>query len=142
MTAIVDLILFLVFPSAAYHGCVALLLAKMYSNSLMVLLNSRIRIIGSRSESYSMEDSHHSVHLNKSRPGAAIHLTSRNAAVNFSGVHVQEETWTRTDGDVIPMEDRVSIFIRYRLFFISIDYVADITCIQSSDGTKKAQSLA
>ncbi|GJE96047.1 hypothetical protein PsYK624_122400 [Phanerochaete sordida] len=46
--ATVDLILYFAFPHEAYHGCIALVLAKLYSNSLLVLFNSRIRIVGSR----------------------------------------------------------------------------------------------
>ena len=116
MTATVDLVLFLVFPRAAYHGCVALLLAKMYSNSLMVLLNSRIRILGSRSERGTGEDSYNSLHINNSGP-AAVHITPRSAAIGLGGgVHVHEQTWTRTDGETIVMHDTVSF---QRTFVVS-----------------------
>lgn len=43
-----DLILYLTFPHSVYHACVALVLAKLYSNSLLVLLNAQIRIVGAR----------------------------------------------------------------------------------------------
>ncbi|KAG7091710.1 hypothetical protein E1B28_008112 [Marasmius oreades] len=41
--ATVDLILFTVSPSVVYHMCLSIILAKMYSNSLLVIFNSRIR---------------------------------------------------------------------------------------------------
>lgn len=40
--ATIDLILFYAFPNNSYHGCVALTLAKLYSNSLMVIFNNRL----------------------------------------------------------------------------------------------------
>ncbi|KAF9262829.1 hypothetical protein L218DRAFT_840393, partial [Marasmius fiardii PR-910] len=46
--ATVDLILFLVFPATPYHITAALILAKVYSNSLLVIFNSRVRIVGGR----------------------------------------------------------------------------------------------
>lgn len=46
--ATVDLILYLAFPHSTYYPCVALVLAKLYSNSLLVLLNAQIRIVGAR----------------------------------------------------------------------------------------------
>lgn len=113
ITATVDLILFLVFPHTAYHGCVALLLSKMYSNSLLVLLNSRIRIIGSRSERSTGEESYNSVHLDhlNSRRGGAFRLTAR-SAVDFGGVHVREETWIHADREAVAVEDQVSLVLR------------------------------
>ncbi|ESK91204.1 hypothetical protein Moror_2924 [Moniliophthora roreri MCA 2997] len=42
--ALVDLILFLVFPNDDFHIVPALTLAKLYSNSLLVVFNSRLRI--------------------------------------------------------------------------------------------------
>lgn len=40
--ATIDLILFYAFPDNSYHGCIALTLAKLYSNSLMVIFNNRL----------------------------------------------------------------------------------------------------
>jgi len=42
LAAITDLTLFLVFTHKSYHGTVALTLAKLYSNSLLVLFNNRL----------------------------------------------------------------------------------------------------
>ncbi|KLO19187.1 hypothetical protein SCHPADRAFT_78609 [Schizopora paradoxa] len=44
LAAIVDLTLFLVLPGRSYHGTVALVLAKLYSNSLLVIFNNRIHL--------------------------------------------------------------------------------------------------
>lgn len=44
LAAITDLTLFLVFPDRLYHGTVALTLAKLYSNSLLVVFNNRIHL--------------------------------------------------------------------------------------------------
>ncbi|KAG7091650.1 hypothetical protein E1B28_010671 [Marasmius oreades] len=46
--ATIDLILFLAFPTQDYHITPALALAKVYSNSLLVVFNSRVRIQGGR----------------------------------------------------------------------------------------------
>ncbi|KAF9262841.1 hypothetical protein L218DRAFT_928877 [Marasmius fiardii PR-910] len=48
-----ELILFLVFPSAPYHITAALILAKLYSNSMMVIFNTRMKIVGGRGQSAS-----------------------------------------------------------------------------------------
>ncbi|KAJ8091684.1 hypothetical protein PM082_020919 [Marasmius tenuissimus] len=56
--AVVDLILFVKFPAQDYHICPAITLAKLYSNSLLVVFNSRMRIPNSRGHSTSRSDSH------------------------------------------------------------------------------------
>ena len=48
LVAAVDLVLFFRYPQNSYHGCVSLILAKLYSNSLLVVFNSQIRIHGAR----------------------------------------------------------------------------------------------
>ncbi|KAF8909916.1 hypothetical protein CPB85DRAFT_1414242 [Mucidula mucida] len=55
--AVLDLILFLTFPDATYHTVPAQSLAKLYSNAVLVLFNSRIKIRGGREEA---KDSHES----------------------------------------------------------------------------------
>ncbi|KAF9255456.1 hypothetical protein L218DRAFT_937646 [Marasmius fiardii PR-910] len=49
--ATIDLVLFLVLPQSSYHMTPALILAKLYSNSLMVIFNSRVQIVGGRGQS-------------------------------------------------------------------------------------------
>ena len=48
--AALDLILFLVFRQNNYHITPSLTLAKFYSNNLLVIFNSRIRILGARDQ--------------------------------------------------------------------------------------------
>ncbi|EKM48764.1 uncharacterized protein PHACADRAFT_202424 [Phanerochaete carnosa HHB-10118-sp] len=52
IAATIDLTLFLTFLHDLYYGCIALMLAKLYSNSLFALFNSRIRSIGGRNTLY------------------------------------------------------------------------------------------
>ncbi|KAG7088860.1 hypothetical protein E1B28_012814 [Marasmius oreades] len=54
--AIIDLSLYLTFPRDNYHLVPSTCLSKLYSNSLMVLLNARIRIQNGRSIGYSTTD--------------------------------------------------------------------------------------
>ncbi|KAJ3481922.1 hypothetical protein NLI96_g7336 [Meripilus lineatus] len=55
--ALIDMGLFLGYPSTNYHLTMCMLLSKLYSNSLLVVLNSRIRIVGGRDESIVPGDS-------------------------------------------------------------------------------------
>ncbi|EKM52282.1 uncharacterized protein PHACADRAFT_260563 [Phanerochaete carnosa HHB-10118-sp] len=114
VAATIDIILFLAFPHNSYHGCVALTLAKLYSNSLLVLFNSRIRIVGGRNATYPIGSSYSSA-ATKSQPGAhstfrAVQWGSHGAATttagSLGGVHVQEESWIGTDPESIQMEDQ------------------------------------
>lgn len=50
LVAIVVLLAFVLWPQTSYNAPAALSLAKLYSNSLLVLFNSRMRIAGSREE--------------------------------------------------------------------------------------------
>ena len=110
-----DLILFLVFPEASYHGCIALVLAKLYSNSLLVLLNSRMTILGSRAANSGAEDAYraHSFMLpapQSRRPDVGSRGTQN------SGVHVHEQTWFHTDhgsAEMIALGNQVK-FLRHR----------------------------
>ncbi|KAI0077533.1 hypothetical protein K474DRAFT_1707280 [Panus rudis PR-1116 ss-1] len=49
--AILDLSLFLAFQSNNYHLAPSIALSKLYSNSLLVVLNVRVQIVGGRNES-------------------------------------------------------------------------------------------
>ncbi|KIP12182.1 hypothetical protein PHLGIDRAFT_124344 [Phlebiopsis gigantea 11061_1 CR5-6] len=46
--ALADALLFFALPHSTYHACAAMALAKLYSNALLVVLNSRLRIAGGR----------------------------------------------------------------------------------------------
>ncbi|ESK84783.1 hypothetical protein Moror_554 [Moniliophthora roreri MCA 2997] len=54
--AVLDLMFFLIFKHANYHLVPATCLSKFYSNSLMVLLNARIRILNGRDVGFTTTD--------------------------------------------------------------------------------------
>lgn len=56
LAASIDIVLYYAFPHKAYHSCPATVLAKLYSNSMLAIFNSRIRIVGSRDWSASDGD--------------------------------------------------------------------------------------
>ncbi|KAL0575936.1 hypothetical protein V5O48_006048 [Marasmius crinis-equi] len=95
--ATLDLILFLAFPTQDYHITPALSLAKFYSNSLLVVFNSRIKIAGSRGES---SISKNIIGLGSSRGG---HPTNRTAISSVHGAQydVEESVWR----DSVPMSN-------------------------------------
>ncbi|KIP07582.1 hypothetical protein PHLGIDRAFT_54932, partial [Phlebiopsis gigantea 11061_1 CR5-6] len=49
LIASLDIILFFTYPHEAYHACITLVLSKLYSNSLLVMFNSQIRLVSARS---------------------------------------------------------------------------------------------
>lgn len=57
VVALIDLILFLAFPHATYHTVPAQSLSKLYSNAILVLFNSRVKIRGGREELYNPQAS-------------------------------------------------------------------------------------
>ncbi|EKM52239.1 uncharacterized protein PHACADRAFT_148756 [Phanerochaete carnosa HHB-10118-sp] len=93
LAATIDLVLFLAFPHRAYHGCIALTLAKLYSNSLLVLFNSRIRIVDGRLRASELAGNGSNSMLAKSQPGVAGIIRydpfATHAAL-LGGVHVHE----------------------------------------------------
>ncbi|EKM52237.1 uncharacterized protein PHACADRAFT_125904 [Phanerochaete carnosa HHB-10118-sp] len=48
VAATIDIIVYFALRNDDYHSCIATILAKLYSNALLVLFNSRIRIVGGR----------------------------------------------------------------------------------------------
>jgi hypothetical protein len=48
--AIINLILFFGYPETTYYTVPVLIIAKLYCNTLLVLFNSRMRIVGGREE--------------------------------------------------------------------------------------------
>ncbi|EKM52242.1 uncharacterized protein PHACADRAFT_211519 [Phanerochaete carnosa HHB-10118-sp] len=81
LAATVDLALFLALPHKAYHGCVALTLAKLYSNSLLVLLNGRIHIVGGRTHSSEQAGDACSSTSVKSPPGVMSMICFNSSAI-------------------------------------------------------------
>ncbi|CDO78113.1 hypothetical protein BN946_scf184611.g5 [Trametes cinnabarina] len=112
LAATIDITLFLAFPHNSYHGCVALTLAKLYSNSLLVLFNSRIRIVGGRGMDPLLSGDSFASVLPKTQPGGSsrkVNLSTRTQlASNISGVHVHEQTWIATDPESIELKEQSS----------------------------------
>ena len=134
-TATIQMALFISLPDKPYFTCIGLALAKLYSNSLLAILNSRIRIEGV-----------HTNHTAQMTPGGSLLAFYQNAASrrrtavlpyasvisrkdsvqatgkdgngNGAGPHVvdvriqrQTEIWPAThrdDSEMIPMDETVS----------------------------------
>ena len=84
---------------------VALTLAKLYSNSMLVILNSRIQIVGGRNN---VDENSISVDMYSTGKGRGPLRFARPRTVGTElsrgGVQITEQTWTETDG--IPLETR------------------------------------
>ena len=146
VAATVDLILFMVFPHTAYHAAVALTLAKLYSNSMLVILNSRIKIVGGRNSS-SRGASEGSAFIELGTSGRhPVRFAPRSAGARGElstfgtvGVHVQEETWVERDNasmhEQVPSLSLSSIFAYLGLTQRDLQPSPD-------ESMKKASSLA
>ncbi|KAF9258641.1 hypothetical protein L218DRAFT_1004786 [Marasmius fiardii PR-910] len=89
--AAIDLILFLIFPTQDYHITPALALAKVYSNSLLVVFNSRVRIQGGRGSRYEVSKGNVSLFTTRDP-------TSTGMSVRYD---VEESVWS----DPIPLKN-------------------------------------
>lgn len=102
--AIVDLIVFLSIPSETYHTALTFSLAKLYSNSLLVLFNNR---------SYIKTSEVLDISLDTTSTGPRFRDTARRASEAFSlppsGIHVNVQQTTFIAADDIPLEDRVCL---------------------------------
>lgn len=101
--ATVDLVLFLVFPNNAYHTAIAVALAKLYSNSMLVILNSRMKIVGGRK--MASHDSNSCIELG-TRGRSAIRFAPPADTSSFATrLHIQE-AWD--DRDNLSNKEQVS----------------------------------
>ncbi|TFK61172.1 hypothetical protein BDN72DRAFT_965317 [Pluteus cervinus] len=102
--AIIDLSLFLAFPNNNYHTAPALCLAKMYSNTLMVMLNARSRIVAGREAMYggAVNDTHmmSTSRFLQSNPGA----TSGTDASLVKGIRIRTEMWRDDDVEMTAID--------------------------------------
>lgn len=130
LAATIDITLFLAFPNNSYHGCVALTLAKLYSNSLLVIFNSRIRIHGGRNSPSTVNTSVISYGTKSNSKRATLTLGGRTAISSFGGVQIQEETIT----DSIPLEEQVSNSEQITCFIAYLcHYLTDALSVQSCE---------
>lgn len=94
--AAIDLILFLAFPTEDYHITPALALAKVYSNSLLVVFNSRVRIQNGRGSKF--ENS-------RSRSNNVSLFTAGRGGPTTSGMSVRFDIEESMWADPIPLND-------------------------------------
>lgn len=97
--ALLELILFLRFPNDAFHATVAFTLAKLYSNSLMVLFNNRKRV--SRGGPSSQQ-------LSLPRVGGSHSDGNTNVSLPKTSIRVERSAFVDSgdDSEHIPLEDR------------------------------------
>ena len=98
------------FPHKAFHSCPATILAKLYSNSMLAIFNSRIRIVGSRDWTGSGDvismDSHAPRGATAGSVGPIVFTRATRTEISTfgagksstGGIHVEREVWTEGDG--------------------------------------------
>jgi hypothetical protein len=96
-TALTTIVFFIIYYKfkEPYYVCPATFLAKIYSNSLMAIFNSRIRVYKGR-EWYAEEAAN--VHISLvPRFDNGSGGNSNRVGSRLTGVHVQEEVWIHSD---------------------------------------------
>jgi hypothetical protein len=114
VAAMLDLVLYYAFPRYAYHSCVAAILGKLYSNSLLVIFNSRIRIVGGRDWSSDSQGVSCDLELEVGRRPTSARGPVVFARPNYSqttpefveGIRIDEDIWS--DRESIRMTNQVS----------------------------------
>ncbi|KAF8996024.1 hypothetical protein BDQ17DRAFT_1429994 [Cyathus striatus] len=107
--AIVDLVLFLVIPNSTYHVTPALTLAKLSSNSLVMIFNSRTRTSngtdqrGGSAFSSSQDDNAEVKFSRRSR--LQLRSAQGREEIPVDGIKVRKEMWIDTGDLDIPMEN-------------------------------------
>jgi hypothetical protein len=93
ITAMLALILFFACEGKPYFSVPSIVLAKFYSNSLMVLFNTRMRIIDGRDSGnlpLTMRASLSSMHIGSNN-------TRHSVASRLGNIHVREDVWIEAD---------------------------------------------
>ena len=107
--AIISLILYYACPNTPYHVTAATVLAKIYSNSVLAIFNSRIRIVGGREEAENGQNLHlslrPSLHSSTSPSGTA---NARIAVSQIGAIRIQEDIYVHTDVSESPVHTLVS----------------------------------
>jgi len=107
--AIVDLVLFLVIPNSTYHVTPALTLAKLSSNSLVMIFNSRTRTSngtdqrGGSAFSSSQDDNAELKFSRRSR--LQLRSAQGREEIPVDGIKVRKEMWIDAGDSDIPMEN-------------------------------------
>ncbi|KAK1233595.1 hypothetical protein PQX77_003247 [Marasmius sp. AFHP31] len=103
LTAVVTtlhLLLFVIMPHKNYHIAPDIVLAKLYSNSLMVVFNSRMQINNSRGRSQSNDISAVATGVNS----AVVFRTTETSRRPADGIQVKVEETTDWNSDTYPMD--------------------------------------
>lgn len=101
--AMVDLIVFLSLPNETYHTALTFSLAKLYSNSLLVLFNNR---------SYMKTSEAIDISLSTASTGPRFRDTApRASALPSNGIHVNVQQTTFISPEDIPLEERVCFYM-------------------------------
>ena len=122
LLATIELVLFLTFPHKPYHACITFILTKIYSNSLLVVFNSQIRIVGARNwepETDTSLDAQNDVvcdtlsHVRGGNPGSEIPMRIALGSKE-TDCHLRAGGAQNRDGwnDVIHLDRKVSYAIR------------------------------
>lgn len=126
------MVLFISFRDKPYFTCLALALAGLYSNSLLAILNSRIRIegvhthpsvqmtAGSSLAFYAQDATSRRMQLPyASVVGRTVDASNTGTHVFDVRIHRHTETWTATD-DIIPIDGTVSLNFPRRNVFMTV----------------------
>ncbi|KLO12195.1 hypothetical protein SCHPADRAFT_941385 [Schizopora paradoxa] len=116
--ATLQLALFLSLPTMPYFTCVGLALAKLYSNSLLAIFNSRIRVRGAQGSTPIMKTDEPSLAFRgdtmESHPSLPVNIEGGNMAPVTSIVDIRRqddsEAWTNSEESIgsIPLDERKS----------------------------------
>ncbi|KAJ3929057.1 MAG: hypothetical protein NXY57DRAFT_900811, partial [Lentinula lateritia] len=86
IVALLNFIFFFVFPDTGYYGVPALIMPKLYANSVLMVLNARIKIIGGRATYISTFDAAHGPrNAHNGATGYNVHESSMHFRVYTSG---------------------------------------------------------
>jgi len=110
ISAIIQLALFIWLPDKPYFTCIGLALAKLYSNSLLAILNSRIRLEGSHNapSAQVVRGSSLAFYERGGRRTALPYAREDENTTHVVDVRIQQHTETWIETDDIPMNDTES----------------------------------
>ncbi|KAK0486440.1 hypothetical protein IW261DRAFT_797893 [Armillaria novae-zelandiae] len=96
IVALLSLILFLVVPDKSFYVTPGLVMAKLYANTVYIVLNSRFRIMGGRDAYTFSNDMEMTTTMRRDMPSHSIHSTQRTEGVQrqLSVVRITKEEFT------------------------------------------------
>ena len=103
--AILSLVLYYACPNTPNHVTAATVLAKMYSNSVLAIFNSRIRIIGGREDTEIGPNALLTLHPATRRSSGTNKVVSNISGSDIGAIRVQEDIYVHADD--IPLKVQV-----------------------------------